>query len=58
VLYHVKEEKVRIETISVLADVLRVWKDGHPSSWNELRKSTEILRSYISGTPVLFGLTQ
>jgi hypothetical protein len=48
-LCHVKEGKIRTEIITTLVDVLSMWKDGNPSLWGELRKSTEMIKSYVSG---------
>jgi UME (NUC010) domain len=49
-LCYVKDDRMRGEIISALADVLRMWKEGHPSSWGELRKCTEKIKSNVSGS--------
>ena len=48
VLYHTKSDGIRLEIISTLEDVLKMWKEANPKSWNHLRKCTETMKSYIS----------
>ena len=55
VLSQTKSDGIREEVISTLAEVLRMWKEGNPKSWNDLRKCTETIKSYVSGSiPLMF----
>jgi hypothetical protein len=48
VLLQTKSEGIRLEITSTLADVLRMWKEANPKSWNDLRKCVEMIKSYLS----------
>jgi hypothetical protein len=50
VLSHVKDAGIRVEIISTFAAALNMWKSANPSTWSDLRKCTEIIKSYISST--------
>jgi len=47
-LYQTKDENLEEEIIRTLASIFQTWNDGSPSSWNELKKCSETLKSYIS----------
>ena len=47
-LCHVKSRGMRQEVINSLANVMRMWKDGLPRTWHELRKCIEGIKSHIS----------
>lgn len=48
-VYQVKNEELRGTIVETVASVLNSWKEGSPSSWNEVKKRTETIKSYISG---------
>lgn len=48
VLYNINDGRMRVEIVSALAEVLKIWRDAVPKTWNELRKFVEIIKSYIS----------
>lgn len=48
VLSQTKSAGIRQEIVSTLAEVLRMWKEANPKSWNDLRKCTETIKSYVS----------
>ena len=47
-LSHIRNEEIRLEIISTWAEVLKVWKEAIPASWNELQVYIEMIKSYIS----------
>jgi hypothetical protein len=47
-LHQVKEEGVRTEVVSSIAGIFRVWKEGVPKSWHQLRKSTESVKTFVA----------
>ena len=47
ILVHVRDEALRDEFIRTMASMLRVWKEANPSAWNDLRKCTEAIKSFI-----------
>jgi len=47
-LSQAKNTRIRQEIESTLAEVSRMWKEANPKSWNDLRKCTETIKSYVS----------
>jgi len=45
-LYQIKNEDIRLEIIGTGAAILKAWKEGSPTSWGEVRKCNETLKSY------------
>jgi hypothetical protein len=48
VLSQTKSARIRQEIVSTLAEVLKMWREANPKSWNDLRKCTETIKSYVS----------
>jgi hypothetical protein len=48
VLYNIENEGLRVDIINTLAEVLRMWEEANPKTWNDLQKSIETVKSFVS----------
>lgn len=49
-LCHIRNEEIRSTLVSTWAEVLNIWKEANPTSWHELRKCINTMKSYVSCT--------